>query len=182
MRFPQVEVQQASNENLTATEIKRLFDIMIHAYAVTESEIWGDNYMRLTFEEFNEILDKKQLFVAFINDQVVGSIRAYPLSKKKYAFGLLSADFSESGKGIGRSLIEAIEQYAKEQGATIMELEILRPADIISPFKERLANWYTGMGYNFLETVNFDVVEPNRVEKEATMVNRSVFDCYQKEL
>lgn len=182
MSFSQVKVQQASKENLTSDEINRLFEIMIHAYAETESEIWGENYMRLSYDEFIEIIEKKQLFVAYLENLVVGSIRVYPLSGMKYAFGLLSADFAQSGKGIGKSLIQTIENYAKVQGATIMELEILRPAEFNSPFKDRLANWYTGMGYKFIETVNFDIVEPNRIEKEATMVNRSVFDLYEKDL
>ncbi len=177
-----LQVELADLNKLNGQEVKKLFDIMIHGYATTEAEVWGPNYMRMPFEEFNEVITSGQLFIARLNNELVGSIQVKPLTEDTYVFGLLSADFNQKGKGIGRKLIETAEDHARQAGANYMQLEILRPLDIDVPFKTVLKDWYEGMGYKLESTMTFIERKPHRTEKAKQLIRPSVFDCYLKEL
>lgn len=178
----ELRVELAHPDRLSEDEIRRLYEIMIHGYAVTEAEVWGPNYTRMPFNEFLETISKGELYVARLNDLVVGSIQVRPLSDDTYVFGLLSADFDQSGKGIGRALIQTAEDHARKAGAKKMQLEILRPLDMDIPFKDVLKQWYEGMGYRLENSMSFIERKPHRQEKAKKLIRPSIFDCYLKDL
>lgn len=161
---------------------KRLFELMIHAYAETESDIWGSNYHRLEAEEYYDLLDRQWFLIAFKEDKIVGSIHVYRKDADTFGFGLLNADFEETGQGIGQSLIIAAEEFARKHGANTMQLEILRASSPVSEFKKWLAKWYENLGYAFTGTYPFEYVEPNRPDKRESMITEAVFDIYRKSI
>ena len=163
-------------------DIQRLYELMVYAYEVTERQIWGPNYVRMFLDEYSQLLETDKILIAHFGEHIVGSIYHYPISENSYAFGLLNADFDESGEGIGRALIEGAELSAKEKGAEYMQLEILRPDDIHVPQKEKLKNWYQSMGYVFSRTGKFEELKPEKAEKAKKLVNPSSFDVYIKPL
>jgi len=170
-----VSTEQACITELSELDLQRMHGILQHAYAVTEVEIWGENYSRMSLEEFISLVKKGEIILAKINNETVGSIHVYPLSKDVYAFGLLSADFTKKGLGIGRSLISAAEEFAKNN-------EILKPRDFEVPVKLILHDWYERLGYTYITSMLFEERKPNKTEKAKQLKVPSVFDCYEKSL
>ena len=174
-----IKVQSAKAAVLSEEEKFKLYEIMRIAYALTEVEVWGENYVRLTFEEYKTLIEKDEILVAMHEDEIVGGVHYYQRSKHKFAFSLLSADFDKSGLGIGRALIEEVEKRAKNKNANYIEIEILRPRGIEVPFKVRIRDWYQRLGFVYKGSQDFTEVNP---EKGKNLVNPSDFDYYLKEL
>jgi GNAT superfamily N-acetyltransferase len=168
--------------NDSREHIQRFFDIMIHAYRVTEVEIWGENYARMSREEFGAIIAKGELIGAWVDGKPVGSIYAYRIHNNAFAFGLFSVDFDYKGRAIGRQLIAAAETKANESGAKYMELEILRPKFKTLPQKKLLHEWYLRLGYQKYDTLDFEIRKPDKAHKIKNFVQPTVFDCYRKSL
>lgn len=164
-----------ANEN----ERKKLYDILIIAYALTEIEVWGENYVRISFEDYNNLIEKNEVLMAKYDSEVVGGVHYYQRREGVYSFSLLCADFNKSGLGIGRSLIDYVEKDAKLNGANLIELEILRPKGIEVPFKIRISNWYKSMGYVYTHSQNFAEFNP---VKAKNLVRPCDFDYYTKTL
>lgn len=177
-----VKTELANIRTLSVADIERMHALLIYAYAITEVEIWGENYVRMNLQEFVELIQKKEIILARLEEEIVGSIHVYPLSTESYAFGLLSADFNKKGRGIGRALINAAEKQAKEMGAKKMELEILKPQDFEVSVKVALHDWYSRLGYRFKEAKLFEDRKPDKAEKALKLKVPSVFDCYEKDL
>ena len=131
-----IRIEDIKNITLSKEQRNRLFELMIHAYAQTENDIWGENFYRLEAEEYYNLLDQQQFFIAFKEEMIVGSICVYKKDPETYGFGLLNIDFEETGQGIGQRLIHSAEVFAHNEGARKMQLEILRAATNISEFKK----------------------------------------------
>lgn len=174
-----ITVQSAKAANLTAHQQKRLHEILTIAYALTEVEVWGENYVRIDYADYCELILKDEVLVALMDGEVVGGVHYYERANGLYCFSLLSADFDKSGLGIGRKLVNRVEEIAKANGATAIELEILRPRGIEVPFKVRIANWYKRQGYVYTHSQNFAEIKPIKAKK---LANPSDFDYYRKEL
>ena len=162
--------------------IQRQHEILITAYAQTEEEIWGENYVRISEEEYKDLIEQQHVFTALLNDEVVGTILLSQHSDTTFSFGLLAVDFAKKGLGIGRKLVGHAEQVAFNLGATEMTLEILRPKNKSVPFKQQLAEWYQRQGYVFTHSADFLELKPTKTEKAKQLITPAVFDCYSKEL
>jgi GNAT superfamily N-acetyltransferase len=165
-----------------STNIEKQHEILINAYAETEKEIWGENYVRVSLEEYKEIIEQEIVFTALLNDEVVGTIQLSDLGNHHFSFGLLAVDFSKKGHGIGRLLIEAAEQKAIDLGGKVMSLEILKAKNKYVPFKVQLAEWYQRQGYKFTFSKSFIEMKPTKTEKAKSLITEAVFDCYEKNL
>ena len=165
---------------LSEADKKRLFELMRHAYAITEEDIWGKDYNRLESDEYFQLLNSGTFYIALENDQILGSVQVYQKDQETYGFGLLNVDFDHTGKNIGAKLINEAESHAKQHGGTVMQLEILRVEEPISEFQIWLQKWYEQLGYVFIETVPFETIEPNRPEKGQIMQAKAVFDILRK--
>jgi GNAT superfamily N-acetyltransferase len=177
-----ISVELIFRHQLSDKEQQKLYELVVHAYAETEKEIWGDHYVRIEQNEFLNLLEKGELLIAKYEGEIVGSIHFYLVDQNTYGFGLLNVDFNHLGKGIGQKLIKAAEEEAKNRGAKQMKLDILRPLDVKAPFKDWLATYYRSLGYRHIKTIGFLEIEPLLTEKFEKMVNPSVFDQYLKEL
>lgn len=177
-----IKIEQTNLTTISQCQLEQQYDALIRAYADTEIEIWGENYIRISFEEYKKVIEKELVFSALLNDEVVGTILLSNHGKGHFSFGLLAVDFKHKGLGIGRKLIEKAEQKARSLGGIKMTLEILKPKNQTLPFKKQLAEWYERLGYRYLFTKSFIELKPNRVEKARLLITPSVFDCYEKEL
>jgi GNAT superfamily N-acetyltransferase len=175
-----IEVVSASTANLTEKDYQRLFKIVTDAYAKTEEEVWGKNYVRIPYEEYIQLLkDGKEMILAYLDDELVGSVRYYERELGIYTFSLLSADFDKMGQGIGRALVQEVERRAKAAGAKYIQIEILRARAEDTYFKTRLADWYQRIGYQYTHSEDFAKLRPEKAKK---LVQPSDFDYYQKSL
>lgn len=177
-----INIRVISKDEVSDNEIERFYEIMIHAYAVTEREIWGDDYSRMSREEFAQLIDQEQIIGAWMDEAPVGSIFTAPLNGLTWSFGLFSVDFDFQGTGVGRKLVEAAEKKALSDGATHMELEILRPQNEELEVKKVLHDWYESMGYTLFISQLFEERKPAKAERALKLIQPSVFDCYRKKL
>jgi dTDP-4-amino-4,6-dideoxy-D-galactose acyltransferase len=175
-----IKVAFADIKTLSNDEVSNAFEIMRHAYRVTEAKIWGDMYSRIGRDEFVSFIKREEIILARIDGKIVGSIYTYRLRENVFSFGLLSADFDKKGLGIGRKLIVAAENHALKSGAEYMEIEILRAKNFDIPSKVMLHEWYLRQGYSFLESEDFVARKPKEAKKATRLLVPSVFDCYRK--
>ena len=171
-----------ADKGINEVDFVRAYDILIYAYAQTEAEIWGENYSRISKEDFKKIVKSGEVFLAYKENQVVGCVRLFKVSTESYSFGLLAVNFSIKGQGIGRKLVESAEQEAVKLGASLMDIEILKARDIRVQSKIDLHEWYTRLGYVFFGTDSFVTLKPMEADKAEKMINPSVFDQYRKTL
>lgn len=156
-----------------------MFEIMRDAYARTEIEIWGENYLRMPRSEYEGLIDEGKIIAAVLDNKIVGSIYSRKIDSETSTFGLLAVHRNFGGRGVGSKLIEAVENRAQNEGTKFMNIEILRPRDFKVPIKDRLRTWYEGMGYAFTHDQNFQDRRPIRAKD---LKVPSVFDCYQKKI
>lgn len=172
-----IDIILANAPTVSDKDRKQLHEFLRVAYALTETEVWGENYVRITFEEYNELIEEGEILIAYIDNEVVGGVHYYERKKGTYSFSLLCADFNKSGLGIGRALVNRVEQDAKANGATEIQLEILRPKGIEVPFKKQISDWYQRMGYVYTHSQNFAEIKP---VKAKNLIRPSDFDYYLK--
>lgn len=177
-----IRIQKTDLATHTMDDIRRQHAILIANYAETEKEIWGENYERVSFQEYLQTIKEQNVFTAYIDNEVVGTISCIRESDSIYSFGLLAVDFNFKGKGVGRKLIEVVEKLAIDNGAKHMHLEILKPQSKMLPVKQQLAKWYERMGYHYVDTKTFLALKSDKIEKAKNLITPSVFDCYEKNL
>jgi GNAT superfamily N-acetyltransferase len=172
-----ITIHSAKQKNLSEQEFQQLYRIIVKAYADTESEMWGKNYVRVSEVDFRKFIQADEILVAFMNDRVVGGLRYYRSSEDIFGFGLFGADFSLSGKGIGRALINRVEEEVKKAGFKKIKIEILRPKNFELPIKKNLHDWYQRLGYQYQGSVDFEQEFPDRA---IGILVPCVFDYYEK--
>ena len=84
-------------------------------------------------------------------------------------FGLLSVDPSHQKNGIGRRLVSAAEEFARETGARFMDLKLIN-------LRTELPGIYEKMGYHISGT------EPYPAERSHMLTQPVHFLCMSKEL
>lgn len=177
-----ITIELANTHLLSIDDLNRTHALLVHAYAITEKEMWGDNYSRLSLEEFKVLIAANEVYLARLEKEIVGSIHVSRLDDESFGFGLLSADFERKGLGIGRKLIEKVEKHAVSKNAKFMKIEILRPSNVDLPQKIQLDEWYRRQGYIFLNSMSFEERKPTKAEKALALITPSQFDCYEKVL
>lgn len=177
-----LKVERASRQSLREKEIMVLYKIMIEAYSRTEKEIWGENYVRIPYDEFVALMDVGEIYYAQWDNQLVGSIHVFRQTSDQYSFGILSAEVTLKNRGIGRALIDCAEEVARENHSKTMQIEILRPEHFVLAEKEKLKSWYQRLGYELVSTQSFVDLKPDKAEKAKRLIVPTVFDVYRKQL
>lgn len=179
--FFMLKIYDTKSHPLSHEDFSKLYDIVIKAYALTEKEVWGDNYVRVKPEDYQAYITQNEILYARLDDEIAGGVRFLKLKDTTWSFSLLGADFSKKGKGIGRALIAELEKRVMAQGGDRIHIEILRAKNISVASKKILSDWYERLGYEFVKTIDvFEVY--NDAKKWSKLVNPSEFDCYLKVL
>lgn len=172
-----IKVLSTTECALSESEKNRVYEIMRDAYASTEEEIWGKNYIRMSKSEYFKLLDGDQILIAKWNDEIAGCIYFYPINETSFGFGLLGTHVDFTKRGIGKSLIHTVEDRAKSAGATTIKIEILRVKGVDIPCKIILKKWYETLGYAYTHSEDFANIKP---DKASSLAQPSDFDYYRK--
>jgi GNAT superfamily N-acetyltransferase len=159
--------------------MERISELTNEVYAVAEAGLWTDGATRTSVGEIAELTGAGEIAVARMGGQVVGCVRLQRLDERTGEFGMLCADPSRRGEGIGRELIRFAERQARADGLSTMQLELLQPRDWTHPTKQFLAEWYSRIGYRVTRTGTIDEAYPELAPLLATPCD---FVIYRKRL
>lgn len=129
-------------------------------YTVADTGLWVEPFERTHPDELVRHTRDGELAVARAGDRIVGCVRLRTVDRATAEFGLLAADPSVRGGGVGRALVRFAEQTARDAGRTVMELELMAPRDGPHPAKDFLAAWYGRLGYRVVGRSDLATVHP----------------------
>jgi GNAT superfamily N-acetyltransferase len=159
--------------------VEELAALVNRAYAVAEDGLWIERTPRTTQKEMADLIAAEQVALAYSDGKVIGAVRVRRLDSGEAEFGMLVADFSHRGQGVGRDLVGFAERWSRDQGIETMQLEILMPRDWSHPSKEFLKAWYGRMGYHPVRTCHLEQSYPDLAPLLATPCD---FVIYHKDL
>lgn len=174
-----INIYSAKEKALNETEIERLYQLIVFAYAETEVEMWGEDYIRIDRATFMKYYEQDEILVAWHENEVVGGIRHFEIDKDTYSFSLLGADFNKKGLGIGRSLVVAVEEIARKENYSKIHIEVLEPKEFKVDFKTVIMNWYERMDYEIVKRLDFAELYP---ENARNLLVPCDFVCFKKDL
>jgi GNAT superfamily N-acetyltransferase len=134
------------------------------AFVVERVAFDGD---RVNREGVQELLVKGTFLVAEDANSLVGCVYLEPRGDRCY-LGLLSVAPSLQGKGLGRRLSEAAEEFARQAGCRAMDLRV------ISPRAETLLSVYKRLGYSEAGTAPFPADVPTKVPCRYVLMTKSL--------
>ena len=102
---------------------------------------------RTSSQEVVELMESGEFLVAGTTTDIAGCVYLTCNNGRGY-FGMLSIDPRKQGQGIGRRLIEAVEQRARERGCRYMDIHIVN-------LREELPGLYRRFGYDERGTLPF---------------------------
>lgn len=162
-------IKQSSEEDASDEAVSKLVALINAVYAEVECDMWKpDNSGRTYGGEVEKFLKNNNLFLAELDGKIVGSVKIEHIDDNTLAFGMLVADPDIRGKGIGRELVRSVEEHARENGYSTMQLELLTPRHWENPSKEFLKVWYDRIGYKPTKTRPFEEISPQRMDEFAT--------------
>jgi GNAT superfamily N-acetyltransferase len=172
----EVRMLPASVASVLVAEITGLVN---RVYATAEEGLWSDDACRTTVAEMAGLVRAGQIAVARLNRTVVGTVRVQRLDGAVGELGMLVAEPTHRGLGIGRRLVGFAEQTSRERGLSTMQLELLVPRTWTHPGKQFLHDWYTRIGYRPVRKGTIDEQYPALAPLLATPCD---FVIYQKPL
>jgi GNAT superfamily N-acetyltransferase len=128
----------------------RLTELVNAVYEVAESGLWREGAKRTTAAELADEIRAGEIVVATRDGAVVGCVRVHDVAEDTSEFGILVSAPAERNTGVGRALLDFIEERGRERGRRSMQLELLVPREWSHPTKEFLADWYGRRGYELI--------------------------------
>lgn len=174
-----IHITDSIQPELSSSDVRRIYDLITQAYAITEEPMFGPGYERTPLEAIETYVQSNEILIARREDSIVGCLRHYWLDSETYSFGLLSADFSHLGEGIGSALLNRVEEIARNKKATAIRIEIVRPTHDEILIKEQIAAWYQRMGYELVDCRPLARLSASKAEE--SIVDCSV-DYYRKSI
>jgi GNAT superfamily N-acetyltransferase len=149
--------------------VERLTELVNRVYETAESGMWRNGATRTTCSEMEALIRARQVAVATRDGQLVGSIWIHDdVTDDVGEFGMLVCAPEQRGVGIGRALLDFVEDTARERGLRAMQLELLVPRGWRHPSKEFLEAWYGRRGYRLIRTGRLDDAYPQLAPLLAT--------------
>jgi GNAT superfamily N-acetyltransferase len=122
-------------------DVPDLVTVINAAYLVEQFFVAGD---RTDAETVRHLMRKGVFLVERDNSgEMAGCVYVERRGSRGY-FGMLAVDPSRQGTGLGRKLIEAAEQYARDGGAAAMDIRVVNLRTELPPFYRRLGYAETG--------------------------------------
>jgi GNAT superfamily N-acetyltransferase len=118
-------------------DVSDLVRVINAAYEVEKFFVSGDR----TDAETVRYLMTKGTFL--VEKDVAGAVCACVYVERRGSrgyFGMLAVDPAHQGTGLGRKVIEAAEQYARDGGATVMDISVVN-------LRTELPRFYRRLGY-----------------------------------
>lgn len=137
-------------------DVPELVDLINDAYWREQKPFFDENNLlsrlRINAIELKKIIESsdKRAFVLAdkINSVVIGIIvLELPENQDSAKFGLFAVRNDYSGEGLGKPLIEKIEEEARSAGRVKIKIEVF-------VFAENLAAYYEKFGYSFNGKIN----------------------------
>jgi GNAT superfamily N-acetyltransferase len=164
-------------------DIEKITSLINRVYADGEAGLWLPGAERTSVDEVISIIRGGELVIARDDlGGIAGAVRAVRLEDEDGEFGefgMLVADPERRNTGIGRDLVAFAEQWARDEGLTRMQLELLVPREWQHPVKEFLREWYTRLGYRLVRTGRLEEGYPHLQPLLATPCD---FLIYHKDL
>ena len=166
--------------DLSETDLNTISQQVNEIYLDEEKGIWPTDgtYERTNRENLIKSVKSGELIVAFNGNQPVATIKVYNIDLKWY-FGMLTTFYGHRKKGIAKLLINYVETFLKKNKVEELHIELLFSPTIEMPHKHSLKKWYEDLGYEYLKTIKFTDVNP---EKKTIMRHDCVFEILKKDL
>jgi GNAT superfamily N-acetyltransferase len=178
--MPTIEIQLLpSMASADMAIIGRVTDLINEVYAVAEDGLWLEGATRTTLDEVAELTRAGQIAVARLDGRIVGCVRVQRVDPDTGEFGMLAADPTHRGIGIGSELVRFAERHCLTAGLNTMQLELLVPRNWSHPSKEFLASWYDRIGYRVVRNGAIDGAYPDLAPLLSTPCD---FVIYHKKL
>lgn len=140
----------------------RLVDLINDAYAIAEQGLWLTGVERTDLDQTYAVLAAGRVLVGRVDGVLAGTVQTQDVDRSRVSFGTLAVDAAFSGRGVGSALVRHVEMDAAAVGARFTRLEVL-VAEPIHPHLERLAAWYSRMGYREVGRTGLDQISPREV-------------------
>jgi GNAT superfamily N-acetyltransferase len=154
----------------------RLAGLVNDVYTDAERGLWRDGFTRTTASEFAELIAAGQIAVAGSNGDIAGSVRIHDVADHASEFGMLVAAPAHRSTGVGRALLDFVEDRSRRRGLRAMQLELLVPRGWQHPNKEFLKGWYGRRGYRLIRTGRMDEAYPHLAPMLATPCDLLVYE------
>lgn len=151
----------------TATEAD-LDAVLTLVNSAFQVERFFKNRDRLDAEDLTHHFKEGTFLLAEEEGKLAGCVYVTRHGDRAY-FGLLSVDPTHQKNGIGRRLVSAAEEFARETGARFMDLKLIN-------LRTELPGIYEKMGYHISGT------EPYPAERSHMLTQPVHFLCMTKEL
>lgn len=159
-----IHIKHGDKNDLNVETTSQLADLVNTVYSDAESDLWKANTSsRTSSAEISDHINKNELLIARMDGKIVGVCKICHSSDGICEFGMLAADPTCRGVGIGRELVGAAENWARDAGYETMRLELLTPRNGVNQTKEFLKVWYTRIGYAPAFTVPFEEEFKHRI-------------------
>lgn len=135
-----IRIRQASDDDVEA------LTKLINAAFVVEQVVFDGN--RVDDLGVRAYMSGGTFLIAEDSSGVAGCVYVETRVDRSY-LGLLSVQPALQGTGIGRQLVNAAENFARQSGARVMDLRV------ISARGEELLPFYRRLGYDFVRTEPF---------------------------
>jgi N-acetylglutamate synthase-like GNAT family acetyltransferase len=139
--------------------IDQLTRMINDAYAFGEEGMWQPGTPRVFDHDVREMLEAGEILTVERDGELAGSVRVHQVADDAAELGLLSAARKDSG--VGRELVALAERWARERGLERMRLQLLVPREGTHPFKQRLHDWYSKLGYAVVGREPFEEALPD---------------------
>lgn len=131
-----VSIRRASRDDISAivSLVNRAFEV----------ELFFLNGDRTSVENVTEMMAKGEYLLAESPDgHLVGTVYFEKRGERAY-FGMLSIDPALKGTGLGRLLIETVEDHARKQGCLAMDITVVNLRTELPPYYGRFGYEISG--------------------------------------
>lgn len=125
----------------TAADIDSIVRVINDAFRVAESFFVDRD--RTDAAKISAMMKSGKFLVVEGDGQMTACVYVEIRVERAY-FGLLAVDPSRQKKGVGRAMIAAVENYAREAGCRFMDMRIVNLRVELPPFYKRLGYSETG--------------------------------------
>ncbi|WQF89235.1 Putative GNAT domain, acyl-CoA N-acyltransferase [Colletotrichum destructivum] len=135
-----------------------IVNVVNKSYTETEGDIFLPGYQRTSPLEVADLIRTGRLAVAFQSPakEPVGCVSLKSVSPTQNSFAMLALSPAYRGLGLGKKLVQFVEEHSQSQGCKVMQLELLVPTTFEHPFKRRIQAWYSKMGYQVVKVGQFE--------------------------